>query len=695
VSGTSSPYVTTIMATSTTGTSTFANAIIVGTPATTTLTYNQIGILASSTNNGIQFSTNYYSSSFSCGVSSVIGSDGLTYGTVVGADGNCWLDRNLGATEVATSFNDYNAYGSLFQWGRLADGHQSITWTGSGSGTAVHGTTATLSSTDNPGTNLFITISSGPYDWRSPQNDNLWQGVNGTNNPCPIGFRLPTQPEWANLVTAAGITNYTTAYSSSLKLTVAGYRLNTDGSLSDAGGYGGYWSSSVVGTLAYYLFFGSGGVDPAYNYDRGFGFSVRCLKDSGSIISPILLTSSWSLGSLISNNAFTIANSSLLNSLNYLSILTNGNVGIGTTTPATALDVNGDITTESVKSAPCLATDSTGKIVSTACGTGSGGGLATSSPWTVGNLAYVSSQGAVSSVGTSTLSASSPLTGSFTHVGSGGALGIQVANTSQGGYLSNTDWNTFNGKQAAGSYLTTVTADSPLGGSGTSGSHLTCGTCNTTNASVSSVGLSSANSTLTIGSTPVTTSGTITADLNLGNANSWTGKQTFVNASTSALTVGGTATVTNLNATGTLAVTSTSTLSGNTVIGGQITSYNGGSILDIPTVVTKGKAIASTTVGDIINYAVPSDGMYFLSYYFVVSSISVDTIRAQFKFTDPQSNSEYFVGSTVATTGANAGFSGAFALKGGTNLTGGTELVVSGGSVTYNMSIVITRLTSI
>ena len=64
-----------------------------------------------------------------------------------------------------------------------------------------------------------------------------------------------------------------------------------------------------------------------------------------------------------------------------------GNVGIGTTTPATALDVNGYITTESVKSAACLATDSTGKIISTACGISSAG--------TIGQVQFNNGSGAL------------------------------------------------------------------------------------------------------------------------------------------------------------------------------------------------------------------------------------------------------------------------------------------------------------
>lgn len=48
-----------------------------------------------------------------------------------------------------------------------------------------------------------------------------------------------------------------------------------------------------------------------------------------------------------------------------------------------------------------------------------------------------------------------------------------------------------------------------------------------TSGTVTSVGLSSPSSTLTIGSTPVTSTGTITGDINLAHSNTWTGQQVF------------------------------------------------------------------------------------------------------------------------------------------------------------------------
>ncbi len=95
------------------------------------------------------------------------------------------MDRNLGATQAATSSTDVDAYGDLYQWGRFSDGHQCRT----------SATNPALSSTDQPAHGDFITVNSGNYDWRSPQNDNLWQGVNGINNPCPSGYRFPTEAE--------------------------------------------------------------------------------------------------------------------------------------------------------------------------------------------------------------------------------------------------------------------------------------------------------------------------------------------------------------------------------------------------------------------------------------------------------------------------------------------------------------------
>lgn len=54
----------------------------------------------------------------------------------------------------------------------------------------------------------------------------------------------------------------------------------------------------------------------------------------------------------------------------------------------------------------------------------------------------------------------------------GQALSLQLSTTSLTGALSSTDWNTFNGKQAAGNYITALTGDVTAAGPGSSAATL-------------------------------------------------------------------------------------------------------------------------------------------------------------------------------------------------------------------------------
>jgi uncharacterized protein (TIGR02145 family) len=186
--------------------------------------------------------------------------------------GKTWMDRNLGASRVATSSTDAQAYGDLYQWGRGADGHQCRN----------SATTSTLSSADQPGHGDFIlssgTSSTSPFgDWRSPQNTNLWQGINGTNNPCPNGYRLPTETEINTERLSWSQNNSVGAFSTPLKFCLAGRREYNSGSLG-ANSFAYYWNSTFSGNRSSYLNYGSSLANTVVNY-RAYGFSVRCLKD--------------------------------------------------------------------------------------------------------------------------------------------------------------------------------------------------------------------------------------------------------------------------------------------------------------------------------------------------------------------------------------------------------------------------------
>lgn len=73
---------------------------------------------------------------------------------------------------------------------------------------------------------------------------------------------------------------------------------------------------------------------------------------------------------------------------------------------------------------------------------------------TIGNLTDAGTDGIVVTGGTGAV------------IGSGTSLAQHVADSTHNGYLSSTDWSTFNGKQASGNYITALTGDATATGPG-------------------------------------------------------------------------------------------------------------------------------------------------------------------------------------------------------------------------------------
>lgn len=208
------------------------------------------------------------------------GASGDTIPTVTSLTGRVWMDRNIGASQVATSSTDELAYGDLYQWGRLTDGHEKRN----------SNTLMIVSSTDAPGHDNFITTTSQPFDWRNPQNDNLWQGGYGLNNPCPTNFRLPTADEWQDEMDSWSSKDAAGAFSSPLKLVMPGQRLYPSGSTSETGLRGAYWSSTIDSdssnnSIKYLLVKSDSGT--IYTNPRAYGMSVRCIKDEPELVSTV------------------------------------------------------------------------------------------------------------------------------------------------------------------------------------------------------------------------------------------------------------------------------------------------------------------------------------------------------------------------------------------------------------------------
>ena len=234
-----------------------------------------------STLTGLTLNTVYYIRSYATN------SIGTSYGpevsiafinTVISSTGKIWMDRNLGATSKATSSTDAASFGDLYQWGRSSDGHQLYNST-------ITSTQFSTTTTNNG--NYVAESGQSLRDWIVPSNPNLWQGVNGINNPCPKGFRIPTKQEWANETATWNSQDANGAYASPLKLPY----VNNLRCFFNNGAYAQvsavyYWTSNVdeVTTDSWYLnksyalkLEPSAKSFPAF--ERGYGFSCRCIQN--------------------------------------------------------------------------------------------------------------------------------------------------------------------------------------------------------------------------------------------------------------------------------------------------------------------------------------------------------------------------------------------------------------------------------
>jgi uncharacterized protein (TIGR02145 family) len=221
-----------------------------------------------------------------------------------------WLSfmcHNLGADTSLDPFTYYSINdttskdikGWLFQWGRIADGHQ---WRSSGTvlrANGVSGTFTTNNQIRSDSTLLygkFITVTNTPSDWHSPQIYNLWNPSEPSNDPCPTGWRLPWQDEWAYIYKLAlGQTDLNPTTANTWRWSGNGYEITPDGNVvtlflpaaglrregdggNTAGSGGRYHTSMNYATAGVSLLLEASRVSAFTIGSRASGRSVRCIK---------------------------------------------------------------------------------------------------------------------------------------------------------------------------------------------------------------------------------------------------------------------------------------------------------------------------------------------------------------------------------------------------------------------------------
>jgi uncharacterized protein (TIGR02145 family) len=216
---------------------------------------------------------------------------GVAIGDVVWAPVNCGYKAS---DEATTGY----AYGLLYQWGRLY-----------GQGYAGDETEPTTSSVlndqaqnANNSNRFYKGKSSNNYDWAKTRNDDFWNTgtesapVKTTYDPCPAGWRVPTDSELTSLVAHSseltayrgqngywfsGVYDYR-ADMPQVFLPAAGFRDDSDAYAYSRGSDGRYWSSGASSSKtkkAYAVVFDDKTFAEREQANRAYGYAVRCVQE--------------------------------------------------------------------------------------------------------------------------------------------------------------------------------------------------------------------------------------------------------------------------------------------------------------------------------------------------------------------------------------------------------------------------------
>ena len=224
---------------------------------------------------------------------------GVNWGQGVVINGLRWAPVNCGYKEPSVDDKGF-PFGKMYQWGRKWGVGYNTTYDASVADKAEGGNITVAEANVPANANVFYMMSSGNNQshWFTDASfDNVWNAgeiispVKSAYDPCPDGWRMPTQAEMKALVAKKsafvevdGQKGYwfsgSTAYAEGVPAIFlpASGDINNKCTAYNRNTYGRYWTSTVKETdnLIYYITFSSS----AANVVRGGsvnGYSVRCV----------------------------------------------------------------------------------------------------------------------------------------------------------------------------------------------------------------------------------------------------------------------------------------------------------------------------------------------------------------------------------------------------------------------------------